>query len=94
MVADRLDPNAPAVERAMTTARKQNGLALAFSEGMGVTRQPEKAVEVYQKACDGGYKLACRNLGLMLREGRGSSPIQAATRPACSWRSLRWRAPG
>src|SRR5262249_54393370 len=27
--------------------------------------------EVYQKACDGGYKLSCRNLGLLLRDGRG-----------------------
>jgi TPR repeat protein len=28
-------------------------------------------MEVYQKACDGGYRLSCRNVGLMLRDGRG-----------------------
>ncbi|HEY0190648.1 MAG TPA: tetratricopeptide repeat protein, partial [Kofleriaceae bacterium] len=30
-----------------------------------------RATDAYQKACDGGVLEACRNLGVMLRDGRG-----------------------
>ena len=42
-----------------------------LAEGIGVDKNPTRATEVYAKACDGGMKLACRNLGLMYRDGRG-----------------------
>ena len=48
-----------------------NQTALALTEGLGVAKDPAKAIEVYQRTCDAGYKLACRNLGLMFRDGRG-----------------------
>lgn len=39
--------------------------------GEGVRQDKFKAVELYTKACDGGYALGCWSLGLMYEDGDG-----------------------
>jgi TPR repeat protein len=53
--------------------------ALAF-EYLDRLKNPKAAVDTFQKACNGGFKPACRNLGLVLRDGRGvpADPVRAS----------------
>lgn len=64
-----------------------NVLARNHDEGDGTDIRDDLAVELYKKACDGGYATACVNLGIMYEhaEGVAPSPIDAAVlyRRAC-----------
>jgi TPR repeat protein len=46
-------------------------LGMAYAEGWGVARNDTLAVQLYQRACDGGVMIGCFLLGGMYREGRG-----------------------
>ena len=57
-----------------------NNLGYAYSIGKGVAKDPNKAAQLYQKACDGGEMLGCRNLGYAYSIGKGvaKDPNKAA----------------
>jgi len=42
-----------------------------YAEGKGVKQDYFKAVELFQKACDGGDAAGCYNLGIMYMNGQG-----------------------
>jgi TPR repeat protein len=42
-----------------------------YDSGVGVLQDKFKAVEFYQKACEGGYGVGCTNLGVMYANGEG-----------------------
>lgn len=48
-----------------------NNLGYAYSKGKGVAKDPNKAAQFYQKACDGGEMLGCNNLGNAYSKGEG-----------------------
>ena len=48
-----------------------NNLGNAYSKGKGVAKDPNKAAQFYQKACDGGEMQGCSSLAITYEEGRG-----------------------
>ena len=42
-----------------------------YSTGQGVVIDPDKAAELYVKACDGGDVFGCQNAGAMYLKGEG-----------------------
>ncbi len=46
-------------------------LAIMYQEGVGVSRDPKRALAMLDKACAAGNTAACNNLGLTLGEGSG-----------------------
>jgi hypothetical protein len=46
---------------------------VAYASGKGEPKDVKRAVEVYQKACDGGETFGCANLGWMYDYGKGVS---------------------
>ena len=44
---------------------------VAYRDGQGVTQSDTRAVELLQRACDGGSMSGCANLGVMYQDGRG-----------------------
>ena len=42
-----------------------------YANGEGIRQDSFKAVELYQKACDGGNATGCVNLGVLYRKGEG-----------------------
>lgn len=48
-----------------------NNLGNAYSKGKGVAKDPNKAAQFYQKACDGGIMVGCTNLGSNYQKGEG-----------------------
>ena len=48
-----------------------NNLGYAYSKGEGVAKDPNKAAQLYQKACDGGEMFGCIYLGHCYQEGNG-----------------------
>lgn len=51
-----------------------NVLARNYDDGDGTDIRDDRAVELYQKACDGGYVTACVNLGIMYENAEGVPP--------------------
>ena len=46
-----------------------NGLGRYHERGLGVKKDPERAIELYGRACKADYAVACFNLAVMLRTG-------------------------
>lgn len=47
------------------------GLAMVYSEGLGVESRPQHAAELLRKACDGGSQRACHSLSSFIAVGYG-----------------------
>jgi TPR repeat protein len=65
-----------------------NQLGYMYDTGTGgMGADPAKAIELYQRACDGGFVVGCNNHAILLREGRGvaTDDVRAAElfRKAC-----------
>jgi hypothetical protein len=66
-----------------------NDLGAAYENGRGgALRNPERAAELYGKACSTGYQFSCANLGMLYVEGTGVARDLAKARSlferACS----------
>ena len=46
-------------------------LGVMYTNGNGVEKNEQKAVELYKKVCDGGEMRGCYNLGVMYAKGSG-----------------------
>lgn len=56
-------------------AQAKDNLARCFENGWGVEQDLEQAMNFYELAGDGGYKLGYFNLGRLHEEGRGGAPV-------------------
>jgi len=48
-----------------------------YKHGDGVTEDQSKAAELFRKACDGGSRSECHNLGWMYKKGEGVTADQS-----------------
>lgn len=55
-------------------AQACNVLARNYDDGEGTDIRDDKAVELYQQACEAGYVTACVNLGIMYENAEGVPP--------------------
>jgi len=53
------------------SAEGDHRLAIAFAEGIGTTRDDQRAVELFEKAAEAGHKRAQLNLGTLYFRGQG-----------------------
>ena len=45
---------------------------ILYENGQGVKQDYSKSVELYKKACNGGYNRGCFNLGAFYLKGKGA----------------------
>ena len=57
-----------------------NNLGVLYEKGLGVTQDYERAVQLYDRACDAKYPRACLNLGI-LQKARGDKGKPPAALP-------------
>ena len=55
-------------------------LGYMHDNGKGVEQDSTRAMELYEKGCEGGNAVGCANLGWMYYRGRGLAPDRSRAR--------------